>query len=435
MAFWKFVGLTATPFPSFGITAQPGYVYDLGNYAPSLDTLAGTLWATDPGPATDFKIYEASDLANKHRPTPDGYVAFLGDSLTGAAPWGDSMPRYATLLSNGRLQYSTNAGVPGNTSSQMLARLTDVTNSKATTVVVLAGTNDVAQTVPLATTMGNIDAIVKGIRTAGKVPVLGTIPPKLAQRTAVATLNLAIRLYCLDNQVPLIDFYAKLIDPTTGDYLTAYQNDGTHPNAAGYAVMGQAVVDALCSGGSTSHLSLIASCDNADGINKLANPLAVNISTDIPTSWGKLNNGAGSDVTYSVVTGDTSILGNWAQIVTASATGYRALKNGTGSGYSAGDTLLVQGRVSSSGLSGGATLGVQVQFYGATTSQLIQTLGAPVSAGVFSRVLTVPTGTTYVELQILGSASNAGSGTFKVAQTGLYNLTTLGITALGLGAA
>lgn len=70
MAFWKFTGLAPESFPTLGITAQPGYVYDLGSTAPPAEALPkeglspvpASQWTSDPGPATDFALRMASDL-------------------------------------------------------------------------------------------------------------------------------------------------------------------------------------------------------------------------------------------------------------------------------------------------------------------------------------------------------------------------------------
>jgi hypothetical protein len=69
-------------------------------------------------------------------------IGYIGDSLTAASYPGPSVPQYAELLSGGRLHCGVNAGISGNTSTQMLARITDVTTTSVNTCVILAGTND-----------------------------------------------------------------------------------------------------------------------------------------------------------------------------------------------------------------------------------------------------------------------------------------------------
>jgi len=70
VAFWKFTGSGAEFFPSLNITVQPGYVYDFGATTPPAEPLVkegnsplpSSNWASDPGPATDFLLRQASDL-------------------------------------------------------------------------------------------------------------------------------------------------------------------------------------------------------------------------------------------------------------------------------------------------------------------------------------------------------------------------------------
>lgn len=70
MAFWKFTGGAPERFPTLGLTARPGYVYDLGSTPPPPeprtrpgDVDPGTRWVSDPGPATDFLVSQVSEIA------------------------------------------------------------------------------------------------------------------------------------------------------------------------------------------------------------------------------------------------------------------------------------------------------------------------------------------------------------------------------------
>lgn len=85
MAFYKFTGSVAEYFPSIGLTAKPGYVYDFGNNAPPNDPFAKenqpsplplSKWTSDPGPATDFSLrgMQASDLAGVFAPTTGSFI-------------------------------------------------------------------------------------------------------------------------------------------------------------------------------------------------------------------------------------------------------------------------------------------------------------------------------------------------------------------------
>jgi hypothetical protein len=71
MAFWKFTGAAAEAYPEFDITAKPGYVYDFGTATPPNEELPKegqtyplvlSTWTSDPGPATDGPIRQATDF-------------------------------------------------------------------------------------------------------------------------------------------------------------------------------------------------------------------------------------------------------------------------------------------------------------------------------------------------------------------------------------
>lgn len=354
---------------------------------------------------------------------------YIGDSLTAASHPGPSVPQYAELLSGGRLHCGVNAGISGNTSSQMLARITDVTGTAVNTCVILAGTNDLP-TFTLAQTMSNIEAMVAALRAAGITPILGLIPPRLAYRAKVAQWNLAYMLYALKNQIQVVDYCAPLMDPATGDFLSAYASgDGTHPNAAGYKVMAQALVTAL-TGGPLDAFTLLPVVDNADGTNLFANPLALASSAGVPTGSGNGTFGGTTNITRSVDSADAGIIGNWWVSTLATATTFGGFKLGKGTGYSVGDKLLLTGRAKAATATTG-DMTVQVQFYSANTQKIIQAVPGTFD-GRFAKALTVPASTSFVELQLAGgNLSTGGTGEWRWAQLGMHNLTTLGIDALG----
>ena len=103
MAFWKFIGAVAEEYAPLGLVVQPGYVYDLGTLPAANDLSVQTLpvkWQSSPGPATDFRVRQASDLAGVSAGT-----VLVGDGVT---------DNYATLTAmmnglpfGGRLRIAT----------------------------------------------------------------------------------------------------------------------------------------------------------------------------------------------------------------------------------------------------------------------------------------------------------------------------------------
>jgi hypothetical protein len=90
MAFWKFTGAAAEFFPELDITAQPGYVYDLGAGTPPLEELpregqayplVSSLWTSDPGPATDGLVRQATDFGLR-APIKTGTATLVAGTVT-----------------------------------------------------------------------------------------------------------------------------------------------------------------------------------------------------------------------------------------------------------------------------------------------------------------------------------------------------------------
>jgi lysophospholipase L1-like esterase len=126
-----------------------------------------------------------------------------------------------------------NAGIPGNTTSQMLARMdTDVLSYKPAIVIVMGGTNDLKHRVRTATIVRHLDTIIDQAREAGAVTVLCTVPPRDHYGNRVLALNKAIRKYAAKNKVPLLDFYSQLGN-RKGEYKSGMSVDGTHPSRRG----------------------------------------------------------------------------------------------------------------------------------------------------------------------------------------------------------
>lgn len=179
---------------------------------------------TEPGPAPTPAPVQA----------PPQVVVFIGDSIT--AGW--QLP----------VTGAVNAGIGGNSTSQMLTRFeTDVLSKKPTVVVILGGTNDLPgweehPELDYANPI-NITTMADKALAAGARVIVGTIPPT----DSPARPDPLIRLYNqrIKEGAPVhgytvVDYYAALSPFDPADYL-----DGLHPNAAGYAKMAGALAAVL----------------------------------------------------------------------------------------------------------------------------------------------------------------------------------------------
>jgi lysophospholipase L1-like esterase len=147
-------------------------------------------------------------------------IAFMGDSITS----------YWTLP-------TTNLGVPGDTTAQMLSRFqAEVIGHGYKTVVILAGTNDVrnenytAQE-ETAIAIPNIEQMASLGAAAKMTVVLCSIPPILNLPGRAEVLNAEIVRLAKAHGYLYVDYFTPL------NHHPEYFKDNLHPNAQGYDVM------------------------------------------------------------------------------------------------------------------------------------------------------------------------------------------------------
>jgi lysophospholipase L1-like esterase len=176
-------------------------------------------------------------------------VVFMGDSITDN--W--SRPGYGGFFPG---KPYVNRGIGGQTAGQMLVRFyADVVALRPRAVVILAGTNDVSGNVgPVRpeTIQGHLAAMAQLAHANGIKVVLASLLPvsddkldaagKPRLRTAdrppatLLALNRWIAEYARRNHHVFLDYHAATVD-ARGALRAELNDDGLHPNAAGYAVM------------------------------------------------------------------------------------------------------------------------------------------------------------------------------------------------------
>lgn len=190
--------------------------------------------------------YEKYQQANQQllAQQPQGVpVVFMGDSITEFWPY----QRPAFFAQNNFI----GRGISGQVSHQMLLRFReDVLNLKPQVVVILAGTNDIAQNsgaIDLPRVADNIFSMAELARAHGASVILCSVLPAsdfpwrrgLQPVQPILELNQLIKQYAAKQQLPYVDYYAAMNDGKGGlrvpDFTSA--EDLVHPNAAGYAVM------------------------------------------------------------------------------------------------------------------------------------------------------------------------------------------------------
>lgn len=176
-----------------------------------------------------------TEIANLQSADGPGGIVVLGDSLaagTGAGP-GESWPEQVAQALGCTV---VNAGVPGNTTAEGLARLGPILETKPRIVIVELGGNDFLRRLDRAQTERNLDAILEKVVAAGAIPV-------------VAGLELGA---FVDEYGPIYARAARrrgavLVPDLLGGVLgnPSLMADPIHPNAAGYRVVAGKVEAAL----------------------------------------------------------------------------------------------------------------------------------------------------------------------------------------------
>ena len=167
-------------------------------------------------------------------------VVFYGDSITEL--WGRSWK-----ASFGDKPY-VDRGISGQTSAQMVVRFhQDVVDLHPKVVVILAGTNDVAEnTGPMTqeATLDDFRAMVEMARVNGIKVVVGAIPPAgdfpwrkgLEPAPKIQAMNARLEAWCKSEGVVWVDYYSALTD-AEGAMKPGLSLDGVHPTPAGFAIM------------------------------------------------------------------------------------------------------------------------------------------------------------------------------------------------------
>jgi acyl-CoA thioesterase I len=192
------------------------------------------------------KFREANALLPPPSPS-ETRVVFMGDSITEG--WGMK----ATATSPGRGEFFPgkpyiNRGISGQTTPQMLVRFRqDVILLKPKVVVLLAGTNDIAENTGRETLeeIGNNIASMSDLARANGIRVVlcSVLPSSdfhwhkgLEPAPKIKALKAWIQDYAAKNGFVYVDYYSPMAN-SEGGLKAELSPDGVHPNKAGYDLM------------------------------------------------------------------------------------------------------------------------------------------------------------------------------------------------------
>lgn len=191
--------------------------------------------------------YREADDALPPPAAGENRVVFMGDSITEG--WG--MKATGSNVDRGEFfpgKPYINRGISGQTTPQMLVRFRqDVVDLKPKAVVVLAGTNDIAENTGKTTIReigNNIASMSDLARANGVAVVLCTVLPAsdfrwhpgLQPAPKIRALNAWIREYAEKNGLVYVDYYSSMVN-SEGGLKSDLSPDGVHPNKAGYEIM------------------------------------------------------------------------------------------------------------------------------------------------------------------------------------------------------
>lgn len=185
--------------------------------------------------------------ANKSVETPTR-VVFMGNSITDGWWNTDSL-----FFQNNRY---IGRGIGGQTTAQMLVRFrADVIDLQPKAVVILAGTNDIAQNngyIAPENILGNIISMAELAKANNIDVILCSILPAyeygwrkgLEPADKIIALNKMIKEYADRHNLTYVDYHSALKDARNG-LPEKYSKDGVHPTMDGYKIMERLISEAL----------------------------------------------------------------------------------------------------------------------------------------------------------------------------------------------
>jgi len=165
-------------------------------------------------------------------------VVFLGDSITDFWKLAEAFPGKPYV----------NRGISGQTTPQMLLRFRqDVIALQPKVVVILAGTNDIAENTGPITVEGIEDNVISMAELAQKnnirVVFASILPaaryswrPDIPPVEKIHALNTWMKEYAARIGEEYLDYFSAMADAKSG-LKAELGDDGVHPNPAGYAIM------------------------------------------------------------------------------------------------------------------------------------------------------------------------------------------------------
>ena len=174
-------------------------------------------------------------------------IVFFGDSITEIAPFNDMYP-YGSVQPDGVY----NRGISGDTALSMKDRISNVSDLKPSTVIILIGTNDInygANSEQITGYLSEVITLLQADSIADNfemdIYIQSVMPVNeagsdtfggITRNDKIMELNAQYEELCIEKNVAFIDTYNDFTDDK-GDLKVEYTYDGLHPNSVGYYKM------------------------------------------------------------------------------------------------------------------------------------------------------------------------------------------------------
>lgn len=183
----------------------------------------------------------------QYDPLPTGAVVLaFGDSVTygtGASRGEDYPSRLATLTG----WQVVNAGIPGDTARAATARIADeLAEARPAVAIIELGGNDFLRRRGADEIKEDLRSIITAVRAAGAIPVLVSVPELSVLGAVIGRLGDSPIYAALADEEDVL-----LIDEVFAGVLSddALRADRIHPNAAGYRLLAEHMVEDLARAG------------------------------------------------------------------------------------------------------------------------------------------------------------------------------------------
>lgn len=173
----------------------------------------------------------------------EGQIVLAGDSITEIFNM-DLFNDY--MIENDIHIY--NRGISGDTSDRFLERFDDtVLAIKPKALVILIGTNDLTLINDVDYVFNNIkNCVLKASEVCDKVIIESVFPVDYKQQKKnknIIKLNEMLKSICKNN-IQYLDLYSDLLD-TKGGFNSQYTYDGLHPNAQGFKLISEKIINEI----------------------------------------------------------------------------------------------------------------------------------------------------------------------------------------------